>query len=56
MTAMSALIQPIAHHGEILAALPFFGPMLMVGGGLLFLVWRDRRRGDDTPDDSAGSA
>lgn len=51
---MSALILPIAHHGDIVAALPFFGPMLMLGAGLLFLVWRDRRSGDDSHRDSGG--
>jgi hypothetical protein len=51
---MTALILPIAHHGEILAALPFFGPMLMIGGGLLFLVWRDRRGRDDSKGDEGG--
>lgn len=51
---MSALILPIAHHGEIVAALPFFGPMLMLGAGLLFLVWRDRRNRDGSPGDSGG--
>jgi hypothetical protein len=53
---MAALILPIAHPGHILAALPFFGPMLMISGGLLFLVWRDRRGRDDSHGDSGDSA
>lgn len=40
---------PVADHGDIVSALPFVVPMILVVAGLVILVARDRlsRRGDD---------
>jgi len=38
---MSPLI-PIADHGDIVSAIPFVVPMLVIVAGLVFLVLRDR--------------
>jgi hypothetical protein len=37
---------PIADHGDVLTALPFVGPMLLIGGGIVFLMVRERCRRD----------
>lgn len=37
---------PIADHGDLLAAVPFLVPMLVIVAGLVFLVLRDRLRRD----------
>jgi hypothetical protein len=31
-----------ADHGDIVSALPFVVPMLIIGGGILFLMARER--------------
>lgn len=38
----------LADHGDIVTALPFVGPMLLIGGGILVMALRERarRRGD----------
>jgi len=41
----AALAPPLAHH-MALAALPFFGPMLVIAVVLAVMAVRDRRRGD----------
>ena len=41
---MSSLVLPIAAHGDLLTALPFAGPALLLAGGLLALVVRERLR------------
>ena len=33
---------PLADHGDIVSAIPFVAPMVLIVGGLLFLVIRDR--------------
>lgn len=33
---------PLADHGDIVSALPFVVPMLIIGGGILFLMARER--------------
>jgi hypothetical protein len=40
---------PIADHGDLVTALPFVGPMLVIGGGIVFLMLRERwrRRGGE---------
>lgn len=40
---MTATVLPVAHH--LVAALPFVVPMLLIVGGLLFMVARDRLSG-----------
>jgi hypothetical protein len=35
---------PIADHGDVVSALPFVAPMLLIGIGLAVLVARDRLR------------
>ena len=39
---------PLADHGSLVTALPFVAPMLVIGGGIVFLMVRERmrRRGD----------
>ena len=54
--SVTVALLPVAHAGHLLVALPFFGPMLMVVGGLLFLMWRDRRDGDDATSQPKGSS
>jgi hypothetical protein len=39
-----------ADHGDLLMALPFVVPPLVLIGGLLFVMLRDRRRRDGEPD------
>jgi hypothetical protein len=41
----AALAPPLAHH-MALAALRFFGPMLVIAVVLAVMALRDRRRGD----------
>lgn len=43
---MSSAPLVLAHAGHWFAALPFFGPVLAISGGLVALAVRDRRRGD----------
>jgi hypothetical protein len=40
------MVFPIADHGDILTALPFVAPVLLILVGLLALVLRDRLRRD----------
>jgi hypothetical protein len=42
---------PLADHGDIVTALPFVAPMLLIGGGIVFLMVRERfrRRGGERP-------
>jgi hypothetical protein len=53
---MTALL-PLADHGNAVSALPFVVPMLLIVGGLLFLVLRDRirSRADDSQPDTPSS-
>ena len=42
---------PLADHGSLVTALPFVGPMLLIGGGIVVMMVRERlahRRGNDT--------
>ena len=41
---MSAVLLPLADHGNPVAALPFVAPMLLIVAALAFLVIRDRLR------------
>ncbi|HMJ35305.1 MAG TPA: hypothetical protein VK501_15450 [Baekduia sp.] len=41
----------LAHAGHWLAGLLYLAPVLIVVGALLYQSWKDRRRGDDDPDD-----
>ncbi len=41
-----ALFLPVADHGDILSALPFFLPALLIVGGLLVMRAREHRRND----------
>ena len=46
MTGLAAaLAPPLAHH-MLVAALPFFGPMLVIGAVIAVMAVRDRRGGD----------
>ncbi|WP_165978693.1 hypothetical protein [Actinomadura darangshiensis] len=38
----------LASH-PIITAVPFFVPTFIVVAVIVFVVWRDRRRGDDDP-------
>jgi hypothetical protein len=33
---------PLADHGSLVSALPFVGPMLLIGGGIIVLMLRER--------------
>jgi hypothetical protein len=33
---------PLADHGSLVSALPFVGPMLVIGVGIVVLMVRDR--------------
>jgi len=49
-------VSVLAHLGHALPLLPFFGPPLLVIGGVIALMVHDRMRGDDDEDDiEAGS-
>ncbi len=57
---MSGVLLPLADHGDVVSALPFVVPMIVIVIGLLFLVARDRLgsraadgRGDDPTSSSA---
>jgi hypothetical protein len=39
----------LASH-SVITAVPFFVPTFVVVAVIAFVVWRDRRRGDDPPD------
>lgn len=39
-----------ADHGDLLMALPFVVPPVILIGGLLFVMLRDRRRRDGEPE------
>lgn len=41
-----ALFVPIADHGDMVSALPFFLPALLIVGGLLVMRALERRRHD----------
>jgi 4-hydroxybenzoate polyprenyltransferase len=43
----------LAHAGHWLAGLLYLAPVLIVVGALLYQSWKDKRRGDDDPDDDA---
>ena len=44
---MSAeVVIPLAHHGDLLLAIPFVGPVVLIAAALLVMSWRDRRRSD----------
>ena len=36
--------EPVLAHNTLVAALPFFGPLLPLAGALVFAMLRDRRR------------
>ncbi len=40
----TALFLPVADHGDIVSALPFFMPALLIVGGLLVVRAIERRR------------
>jgi hypothetical protein len=46
MTAVAAAIAPPLAHHMLVAALPFFGPMLVIGAVIAVMALRDRHRGD----------
>ena len=50
---MTDALVPLADHGNVVSALPFVAPMLVIVVGFLFLFARDRLRGDR--DGEAGS-
>jgi hypothetical protein len=41
----------LAHAGHWLAGLLYLAPVLIVVGALVFQSWKDRRRGEEDPDD-----
>ncbi|MES9543540.1 hypothetical protein [Actinomadura sp. NPDC000600] len=43
----------LASH-PIITAVPFFVPTFVVVAVIVFVVWRDRRRGDDPPGEAPG--
>lgn len=43
---MSALLLPLADHGDIVSTLPFFAPALLIVVGLLAMRLLERRRHD----------
>lgn len=45
---MTAAEGVLASH-PIITAVPFFVPTFVVVAVIVFVVWRDRRRGDDPP-------
>jgi hypothetical protein len=42
----AAIALPIAHHGSLIAALPFFAPALLIVGTILAMRLAERRRHD----------
>jgi hypothetical protein len=44
MSAVVALLLPLADHGDVVSALPFFLPPLLIVGALLVLRLRERMR------------
>ncbi len=50
MTPAPSDVFVFADHGDLLMALPFVVPPLILIGGLLFVMLRDRRRRDGEPD------
>ena len=42
-----ALFLPVADHGDIVSAIPFFLPALLIVGGLLVMRAIERRRHDE---------
>jgi hypothetical protein len=50
MSAAPALFLPFADHGDIVAALPFFLPALLIVGGLLVMRTIEHRRHDQGND------
>jgi hypothetical protein len=48
---MTALLLPIADHGDIVSALPFFMPAFLIVGGILALRLIERRRNHSAHDD-----
>jgi hypothetical protein len=52
---MSALL-PLADHGNVVSALPFVMPMLVIGIGLVVLVARDRLRQRASRDEDSRSS
>jgi hypothetical protein len=46
---VSPLVPPLADHGDLVMALPFFGPVLLIGIGIAVMALRqrlqDRRNG-----------
>jgi hypothetical protein len=47
---MTALLI-LAHAGHWLAGLLYVVPVLIVVGALVFQSWKDKRRGEDDPED-----
>jgi hypothetical protein len=55
---MTGALLPLADHGNVVSALPFVVPMILVVLGLVFLVARDRLgsgRTDTETEDSPSS-
>ncbi len=56
---MSGVLLPLADHGNMVSALPFVVPMVVIVLGLAFLVARDRigsRAGDAEREDPTSSS
>ena len=49
------MILPLADHGDIVTALPFVAPMLLLAAGLAFVILRDRRRGREDAESGDGT-
>lgn len=45
-----ALFLPVADHGDLIAALPFFLPAFLIVGGILAMRAIERRRDDSRRD------
>jgi hypothetical protein len=45
-----AVFLPVADHGDIVSALPFFLPALLIVGGLIAMRVLERRRHDSRED------
>jgi hypothetical protein len=45
MTGLAALAAPPLAHHVLVLALPFFGPMLVIGAVIAVMALRDRRGG-----------
>ncbi|MGI9021302.1 MAG: hypothetical protein ACR2G3_11405 [Solirubrobacterales bacterium] len=53
---MSGVLLPLADHGDVVGALPFVVPMLLIVLGLVFLVARDRLSSSDAGGEDPASS